>query len=261
MAEADGFNGNSIHLSLIVTLGANNAAGNYTPITWVLNAADSYGASYSGTNCTGTVTINGTPHGYSYAWNSAGAQNRVLASGSQNIPHSADGTKTMSFSFTFSGIPGTDNSAGASGSSSVTLAHIAPTAPTGFTIDVPTQPMQLVVHFTAGAGSTPSSYTVQADDDPAFGSPLTFTGTGSPMTLTGLLPGVTYTCRVRGTNSGGTGAFSATASQQTLSGGRVTHDGTAWVVPSIRKRWNGNSWADLIISRRWTGTAWVNNSN
>ncbi|NNC10336.1 hypothetical protein HII28_00355 [Planctomonas sp. JC2975] len=257
MAEADGFNGNSIHLALVVSVGANNVAGNYTPVSWVLNASDSYGASYSDQNATGTVNIDGAVYGYSYAWRSAGTGNRVLHSGSQNIAHNADGTRSFGFSFTFNGIPGTSNSGGASGSSSVGLAGVAPTAPSAPTADTQTIPGAVTVHWSMGSGSTPSTYTIQADDDSGFGSPLNFSASNTPATLTGLDKGTTYYIRIRGSNASGTGPFGGTISILTLSGGK-RWDGSAFATTDTAKRWNGNSWVTISTGKRWNGTAWMN---
>ncbi|QDZ14251.1 fibronectin type III domain-containing protein [Humibacter ginsenosidimutans] len=257
MAEADGHNSGTIAVSLTVTEGTPNAAGNYSPVMWVLRAADSYGESYSGSKVTGVVTINGTTIGYSYAWSSPGTQTRTLASGTINVGHSADGTKTIGFSFTFSGIPGTSNSGGASGSSSMTLTHIPPQTPTGLTIGTQTTPGSVPVSWSAAAGSTPSSYTIRADDDPAFGSPLTFTSSTPSMTLTGLEKGTTYYIDVRATNSSGSSAYTASQSVLTLAGAK-RWDGTDWVAAPTFKRWNGNSWVPVTTAKRWDSTAWVN---
>jgi len=259
MAEVDGYNGNSVHCSLIVNIGANNASGNYTPVSWALYAQDTYGASWSGESpCTGAVYINGAGYGYSYWWNSPGTGTRTLQSGSANIYHNADGTGAFGFSFTFSGIPGTSNSAGCSGSSSAGLAGIPPTAPSTPTADTQTVPGNVTIHFSMGAGSTPSTYTIQADDDPGFGSPTTFTTSNTPYTLTGLTRGSTQYIRVQGSNASGTGPFGGALTVTLLAGGKVSHDGTTFVPALTQKRWNGSSWVTITTAKRWNGTAWVN---
>lgn len=90
-----------IKLRFSWTAGTQNIANNYTPVSWTLtlrstnssayivaSAAKNYSVTVDGETKTGTnnVTING-------------GATKTLASGSKNIYHNSDGTKTFSYSF------------------------------------------------------------------------------------------------------------------------------------------------------------------
>lgn len=90
-----------IQLKYTWTAGTPNVIGNYTPISWKLelislssgsNIISSVSKSYSittdGSNKTGTATIGLN-----------GNQTKILASGTKNIYHDADGKKTFNYSF------------------------------------------------------------------------------------------------------------------------------------------------------------------
>lgn len=127
----------SVHLILTVTevAGSVNAAANTSQVHWTLTAQDSYGASWSSTATSGTVSINGTGHGYSYSWSSAGTQTRTLSSGTVTVTHNSDGSLTMPFSFTWSGIPGTSIGSASNGSSMVLTKISRASIPTVMTTD------------------------------------------------------------------------------------------------------------------------------
>ena len=103
--------GGYIKLKYSWTAGTQNIASNYTPISWKLELI----STGSGANIQSTaskdysVTTNGNKKsGTNTIGLSAGAT-KTLASGTQNIYHNSDGTKSFSYSFsqeiaiTFSG--------------------------------------------------------------------------------------------------------------------------------------------------------------
>lgn len=99
--------GPGYRIHLYVTPGAGNIAGNYTPVSWsaYLEMAYSWGGFYAYDSSSGSVVINGstvlsipssTP---ASAWDVS----LYLGGGTVNVPHNADGTKTLSFSASFNG--------------------------------------------------------------------------------------------------------------------------------------------------------------
>jgi hypothetical protein len=257
MATVSASNDGSISLTLTVTPGSPNKSGNSTPVSWVLTARDSFGATNSDTPVTGTVTINGVDHDYDYTWSTASTAGRTLASGDQNIPHNSDGTKTLGFGFTFSGVPGTSNSDGASNSSSTTLTSIPPTAPTGLHAGTQTVAGTVPLSWTRGTGSSPDTYQVQRSFTSNFAGTLTKETSSTSYDFTGLPRGTLIYFRVRGHNDSGYGPWSSTISVRTLAGGK-RWDGTKWVPTTIAKRFDGTNWVNLTIAKRFDGTNWVN---
>lgn len=91
-----------ITLKFSWTAGTQNVANNYTPVSWKLQLISSNSSaninSSAKKDC--SVTINGTKvfSGTNTVGLSGGAT-KTLASGTQNIYHNADGTKTFSYSF------------------------------------------------------------------------------------------------------------------------------------------------------------------
>lgn len=213
MASCSDSSGNTT-CTLTITVGTTSQSDNSTPISWVLTGRDSFGASFSGTPCTGTVTVNSVHYDYSYSWSSAGTQTRTLEShGTISIPHNSDGSKTLTFGFTFGGIPGTSvGSMSATGS--VTLPAVKPGSPSKPTIGTKTQ-TTVAITWSAGDGSTPSSYTLEYDTDSAFGSPSSTTSTTTSKTLT-VTSGATWYFRVKATNASGSSNYGSSASALTL---------------------------------------------
>jgi hypothetical protein len=92
---------NYITLRYSWTAGTQNVASNYTPISWKLqlissnssaninsSASKDYSVTTDGSKKTGTNTVG-----------LSGGATKTLASGSKNIYHNSDGTKTFSYSF------------------------------------------------------------------------------------------------------------------------------------------------------------------
>lgn len=214
MASCSDSSGNTT-CTLTVNIGTTSQADNSTPVTWALTARDSFGATHSASASSGTVTINGGGHGYTYTWSSAGTQTRTLESGSATINHDSDGGKTLSFSFTFSGIPGTSvGSMSASGT--VTLPNVKPGTPSTPVISAITQTSFAIAFAPSSNGSTPANYTIEWDTDPNFGSPSSMTSTTASRTVTPLTPGTTVYVRERSNNASGSSAYSSAAHAVTL---------------------------------------------
>lgn len=92
---------NYIKLRFSWEAGTQNIANNYTPVTWKLqlistnssaNISSSAAKDYS-------VTVNGTTKSGTNTVGLSGGQTKTLASGSLNITHNSDGTKSFSYSF------------------------------------------------------------------------------------------------------------------------------------------------------------------
>jgi len=111
----------------------------------------------------------------------------------------------------------------------------------------------------ARGNSNITNYGVYVSLTPNFSSHVfaQWVGTGLSYTLPAdtLDPGRDYYVRVRAQNGDGTGAYSAYATFQTLSGGRVW-DGSTWRNCRIRA-WDGDEWK-LVRARAWDGDEWVN---
>ena len=92
---------NYIKLRFSWTAGTQNIANNYTPVSWKLQLI----SSNSSANISSTaskdwsVTVDGTTKSGTNTVGLSGGATKTLASGSKNIYHSSDGTKTFSFSF------------------------------------------------------------------------------------------------------------------------------------------------------------------
>jgi len=83
-----------------------------------------------------------------------------------------------------------------------------PGAPFSLSVDqATTTSLRYMFSGTTDGGSPILEWQAQADDDPAFGSPITMSSTGTS-TFTGLVPGTEYTFRARGRNAVGWGPWS-----------------------------------------------------
>lgn len=112
---------NYIKLRFSWTAGTQNIANNYTPVSWKLQLI----SSNSSANISSTaskdwsVTVDGTTKSGTNTVGLSGGATKTLASGSKNIYHNSDGSKTFSYSFsqefaiTYSGSPvGTKSGSG-----------------------------------------------------------------------------------------------------------------------------------------------------
>ena len=90
-----GQNGNRPYCTLEVTEQSQNVANNTTTVRYVLTLIRPSNVVSSATK-TWSVTLNGTT--YNGSGTIGGVGNKTLLSGTQVIPHNADGTKTISFS-------------------------------------------------------------------------------------------------------------------------------------------------------------------
>ena len=169
---------------------------------------------YSGFSNPVTLAASGNPAGTTAGF----SPNPVTPPGSSLLTiGNTGGVAGGSYGITISGTA--DGSAGHS--TGVTLNVVVPVAPPALTapangaID---QPLRPVFQWTAAAGA--SSYALEVDDDPAFGSPAVavtgFAGTTYTAT-TDLDEGTTYHWRVRSENLCGPGAASTVYSFTTLS--------------------------------------------
>jgi hypothetical protein len=94
------------------TAGTQNVANNFTPVTWKLQliSTNSGANIISSASKTYTVTTDGTAATGTDTVGINGGQTRTLATGSKNIYHNSDGTKSFSYSFsqqfniTYSGV-------------------------------------------------------------------------------------------------------------------------------------------------------------
>lgn len=81
--------------------GTQNIANNYTPVTWKLQLISSKSSANINSSASKdySVTVNGTTKSGTNTVGLSGGATKTLASGSLNIPHNADGTKSFNYSF------------------------------------------------------------------------------------------------------------------------------------------------------------------
>ncbi len=83
------------------TAGTQNIAGNYTPVSWTLHIGSTTGGAYINSTAAKSysVTVDGQTWSGTNTVGVSGGATKLLASGSKNIYHNADGKKTFSYSF------------------------------------------------------------------------------------------------------------------------------------------------------------------
>ena len=83
------------------TAGTPNIANNFTPVNWTLQLISTTSGSniISSANKAYSVVTDGTTSSGTNTVGINGGAKKTLASGSKNIYHNADGTKTFNFSF------------------------------------------------------------------------------------------------------------------------------------------------------------------
>ena len=83
------------------TAGTQNIASNYTPISWTLHIGSTHSGAYLNSSAAKSysVTVDGQTWSGTNTVGVSGGATKLLASGSKNIYHNADGKKTFSYSF------------------------------------------------------------------------------------------------------------------------------------------------------------------
>lgn len=223
-----------------------NPGGNYTTLNWQA------GWRFSTTSCRGLRlalgVINGTTvyddhdagdgvHAYV-----SGHDHRPqlqTSSGSINVPHNPDGTKTFSASMKMTGFSGLLSQ----GSSTWTLPPIAnvPDAPSAPVISNATPTSVDLSWSPNDDGGLPIfAFEIGYSTDPDDPEDNLINNVTSPYTLTGLDPGVTYYFWVRAENAVGDSDFSERTSTATVAGIRVKV-GAVWklAIPYVR---DGGVW-------------------
>ena len=92
---------NYIKLRFSWTAGTSNVANNYTPVSWKLQLISSNSSANINSSVSKdySVTVNGTSYSGTNTVGLSGGATKTLASGSLNVKHDSDGSKTFSFSF------------------------------------------------------------------------------------------------------------------------------------------------------------------
>jgi hypothetical protein len=77
-----------------------NVAGNYSDVTVKLYfmGLDSYGTTYSSASKSGSITINGSTHSFTFSAKITGSEKKLIGSHTVRVSHNSDGTKTFSMS-------------------------------------------------------------------------------------------------------------------------------------------------------------------
>jgi hypothetical protein len=212
-----------------------------------------------------SVTINGSvvgSGGFTYDFRSPNNNtNKVIKSGTVTITHNADGSKVVAAS----GFANTSSSTVGDGSISsfnTTLTDFSrvPAAPAAPTLALSsTNPMVIDITSAVSAALSPvgpdiTDYEYQISTDNTTWGAAVSLGTDRVGSYTSTTPGLYYV-QTRALSSEGAGAWSASASITTFSGGKVWN-GTAFV-PGTAKVWNGTGWSTAIV-KVWGGSSWTN---
>jgi hypothetical protein len=177
-------------------------------------ASVSLSASVSGPN--GDPTPTGNVNFLAGSNPISGCQDVALSSGAASCSTSAVpvGSDTISADYS-----GDGNYASASGSTSLSVDAVAPSAPTS--VSASAGNTSATVSFSppsSNGGATVTSYTVTAADSTnSTNGGESVSGSSSPITVTGLANGDSYTFTVTATNSAGTGAASSPSNAVTPS--------------------------------------------
>lgn len=232
-----GFSGSgSYQLHLVVNQASQNQGGNYSTDNWALYVEKTAGSGFWTSSSGNTGGISGDISGSANGWapyDFTGYTQKLIGSGSGNVAHNADGTKTASGGFSANDSAG-DNFGSSSGSWSLAQTRI-PKAPLGtttlssLTVKSATE-LELAFSFAGdNGGSAITGYRIQYALDAGFttGVGTKDVGTSSPVTLNGLTPGTLYYVRIAAKNAIGVGAYSSAKNARTLGGFRI-NDGGTW---------------------------------
>ncbi len=125
-------------------------------------------------------------------------------------------------------------------------------------------PTTMLVQFDSqgDGGATITGWTLQGSTSPTFATILFTTSSSGTTTVTGLQPGTTYYYRARGTNTVGTGAWSAPVSATTTDPGpptitTVTPDATGTKATIVLTGPSGFTVSSYVIQRRTPGGTWA----
>lgn len=201
--------GGDVTWHVSVTAGAVDAADNSTTVNYSVTYTNN-GGTWAEAGASGNFTINGSSHPFT-ALTSPSSSGTVISS-SGSVTHNSDGSKTVDWSFSFSGLSG---ASACSGSGSLALAAIGPGTPPEPT-HASTTATSTSMSFTAGSGSTPSQYDGQLATNSSFSGAGVTANVHSPHVWDGLDPATNYYMRVRASNASGTSGWSPGASITTL---------------------------------------------
>lgn len=209
---------------LIIT--ETGTSGNSTNISWVLRLrkTQSYGYYVGWGSCPTNVKINNVTvfnsnTSFEFTAGTGAGTVRNLASGTRNIPHGADGRKSLPVSASLS--TGTASVGSPSGSGTMTMTRIpkAPGAPgIGATTEITATSFKQTFSMPSdNGGSAVLDYTYQLSKVSTFAT-IDETGTtvSSPRSFLGKTRGTDYWFRIRARNAIGDGAWSASKKITTL---------------------------------------------
>ena len=220
-----------------------------------------------GQNSSWSATVDGQNYSGTYAYDFRGQPAgyvQTLLSTTKTITHTANGSKTISFSAS-STAASPLGSASCSGSLVLTDFNFTAGVPGSFNAsNVPGT--GIVATWVASVSyKTPVtyylSYRSSTDGGSTWGSwSSEVTTTNLTYTYGGLTPGLTYQLRIRAYN--GFDNYSGYATNQPtvfLTAGGKRYTGTNWALTSAQaKRWTGSAWVSLTTTKRFDGTNWVN---
>jgi len=229
-------------------LASQSIPGNYSVLNWQVGwyypAFTCRGLRQGSAHVNGTLVYNDQDGGDGvHAYNSG--HNHVplgLASGSINVPHNADGTKTVTLDVSIRGWEGGGPNLLSDGSANFALPTIprdpgAPSTPTISNVEQTT--VDLAWSQNPADGLPVTLYTI------SYGTATDATGNTTTTantikTITGLSPGVKYYFKVKATNTVGTGPYSGISNDTTVAGAYVRSSGV-WkkAIPYVR---DGGVW-------------------
>lgn len=184
----------------------------------------------------------------------------IINDGRYTITHGADGAST----FKATAQATTTNSAIGDGTIAeydVVLTDFSrlPAAPAAPTLALNANPMAIDIASAESPALSPvgpslTDYEYQISTDGSTWQTAVSMGLDRTATFTSTNPGLYYV-QTRAVSSEGSGAWSASSSLTTFSGGKVWN-GTAFV-PSSAKAWDGGMWVNGIV-KVWNGSEFVN---
>lgn len=257
-----GFSGSgSYQTHLVVNQASQNQGGNYSTDNWALYVEKTAGSGFwtNGSGNTGGISgdLTGSANGWA-PYDFTLYTQKLIGSGSGNVTHAADGTKTASGGFSANDSAG-GNFGSSSGSWSLGQTRI-PKAPLGtttlssLTVKSATE-LTLAFSFAGdNGGSAITGYRIQYALDASFtvGVGTQDVAAGSPKDLTGLTPGTLHYVRIAAVNAIGVGAYSSAKSARTLGGFRINDAGT-WKVMLLYEN-VGGVWKLLVPHLNDAGT-------
>jgi hypothetical protein len=257
---SDAFSTGKATLYLTVTEASTDAATNTSVVSFSLSVVGNNASYNLNSGSTWSVTINGTTYSGTWTYDFRSDNTKTLKSSTQSVTHDANGSKTITVSGTAYGLSTIGTGTITSKSFTLTDFSRLPAAPAAPSLALNgSNPMVIDITSAESPALSPvgpdiTDYEYQISTDDATWDAAVSMGTDRSFSHTTTVPGLYYV-QTRAVSSEGSGAWSASSSITTFSGGKVWN-GTAFT-PGKVQVWNGTAWANGIV-KVWNGSAWTN---